>query len=190
MSAHAAARPTAADYLAAEREAEERHEFFGGEIRAMSGASLRHGEIVWNLVESLGPSLRAAGCRGYANDLRVRVPLCDAYFYPDLVVVCGEPQVEDDERPDTLLNPRVIVEVLSPSTEDIDRGRKSACYRTLPTLDAYVVLAQDRPWGEVLVRRDAKSWLLHEIDGDAVPDAVLELPFLDLSLRLDTIYGG
>ncbi|MEM9556440.1 MAG: Uma2 family endonuclease [Acidobacteriota bacterium] len=188
MSTATAALPTASEYLAAEREAEERHEFMAGEIWAMSGASLRHGQIVWNLVEALGPRLRASGCRGYANDLRVRVPLCDAYFYPDLVVVCGEPQVEDGENPDTLLNPRLLVEVLSPSTEDVDRGRKSACYRSLPTLEAYVVLAQDRPWAEVLLRRDASSWLLHEIDGGTDPDAALEIPFLDLALPLADLY--
>lgn len=181
-------RPTLSpeDYLAAERRDEIRHEYLNGETFAMSGASRRHNRIVWNLVEKLGPALRARGCEGFANDMRVQVEETGLYTYPDLVVVCGEPQFADREN-DTLLNPTLIVEVLSPTTEDYDRGRKFAHYRTIPTLGTYVVIAQDRRWAEKAERQPSQTWLFTECRD---LEATLELPAIGLVLPLADIYAG
>lgn len=141
---------TAEEYLAFERKSQEKHELADGQVYLMTGASRRHNVIVLNLVAALKPHLRDRSCEGYANDMRVRV-LRD-FFYSDVSVVCGEPQFADDEF-DTLLNPALIIEVLSPSTEQCDRGRKFEKYRALDSLREYVLIAQDRPHIERYTRQ-------------------------------------
>ncbi len=141
MSAEAAGRRTwtPAEYLAWERAAPDKHEFLGGEIFAMAGASFAHNKIVGNIVGELRDALRDRPCDVTPSDLRVKIPAVGLYTYPDAVVVCGEPQFEDDKL-DTLLNPTVIVEVLSDSTEAYDRGKKFRYYRTIPSLRDYVLV--------------------------------------------------
>ena len=123
-------RLTAEDYLAIERSAEFKSEFFDGEIFAMSGASEPHNIIVTNTIIELGNQLKKRPCKLYANDMRVKVDPTGLYTYPDLVVMCGKAQF-DDTHFDTLLNPTLIIEVLSDSTEAYDRGRKFEHYRKL-----------------------------------------------------------
>lgn len=147
------------EYLAQERQAELRSEYFRGEVFAMSGASYEHTLIKDNLAGELRNQSRGGPCRVLTSDLRVKVSASGLYTYPDIVVVCGEPQFED-KMFDTLLNPRVLVEVLSDSTEKYDRGAKFAHYRRLASLQEYVLVAQDRPLVERYVRQTTDSWVL------------------------------
>lgn len=186
MSAHPQTHYTADAYLALERRAEQRSEYLAGEIIAMTGASRRHNLIVVNLAACLRHQARAAGCEIYVSDMRVHVPAADLFTYPDLAAAGGEP-VFDDAQLDTLLNPVLLIEVLSPSTEDYDRGRKFAFYRTLPSLRDYLLVAQDRVHVEHFVRQDEGEWLLSETDD---PAATIALPALGAEITVREIYDG
>jgi Uma2 family endonuclease len=163
VNAEAAAKKiwTPAEYLAWERSSPERHAFFDGEIFAMAGASFEHNEIVGNLVRELGNALRDRPCDVTPSDLRVHVPATGLYTYPDVTVLCGDPLFEDAAR-DTLLNPTVLVEVLSESTEGYDRGKKFRHYRSIATFREYVLVAQDAVSVERYTRGDDGVWSLHE----------------------------
>jgi Uma2 family endonuclease len=147
------------EYLARERAADIRSEYYRGETFAMAGASWEHTLIKDNLARETGNQLAGGPCRVLTSDLRVKVSATGLYTYPDMVVVCDEPQFEDKVL-DTLLNPRVIVEVLSDSTEKYDRGVKFAHYRQLPSVQEYVLVAQDRPLVERYVRQADDTWVL------------------------------
>ena len=134
---------TPQEYLARERRATEKSEYYRGEIFAMAGASFEHSLIKDNLARESGNQLKDKPCRVITSDLRIKVNATGLYTYPDAVIVCDEPKFEDAQV-DTLLNPRVIVEVLSDSTEKYDRGGKFAHYRQIPSLQEYVLVAQDR----------------------------------------------
>lgn len=155
------ARLSPEEYIAFERTAETRHEYVNGEVYAMTGASLPHVTIVGNLAGLLYSQLRGRPCRVLMNDMRVKVSRALDYVYPDLIVVCGTPALEDDHF-DTLLNPILIVEVLSPSTKDYDRGEKWEKYRQIDSLQDYVVVAQDRPHVERYSRQGDRFWLFNE----------------------------
>ena len=160
-----------------------RHEYMNGEIIPMPGASLAHNLITGNIFVELYKRLRGSGCLVLANDMRISIPTARSYFYPDLGVVCEEPRFEDDVF-DMLLNPIVVVEVLSPSTEAYDRGEKFAHYRQLPSLQEYILVAQDR----VLVehyRRQEKQWVLTDF---RTLDEILPLPSIQCELPLQQIY--
>jgi len=129
---------TTEEYLAIEREAEFKSEYFDGEMLAMTGASRKHNLIAGNTFASLHRSLRNQGCEVYMGDMRVKVNPTG----PDIVIVCDTPQFEDSEL-DTLINPLVIIEVLSPSTESYDRGKKFENYRTIPSLAEYIMILQN-----------------------------------------------
>lgn len=152
------------EYLALERSAEYKSEYLNGEMIAMSGASREHVLIVLNLASGLKRQLQQRPCEIYVNDLRVQVSATGLYTYPDVAVVCEEPRFEDEHR-DTLLNPILIVEVLSPSTESYDRGRKFEQYRTLESLQEYLLVSQDRPRVEQFIRQDGNVWLFKDIAG-------------------------
>ncbi len=184
MSAEPQRHLTVEEYLALERESETRHEYLDGEIFAMSGASREHNLIGTNIVGALHPQLKRSGCEQYANDMRVWIPSAGLYTYPDVVVVCDPPHFEDDEC-ETLLNPTLIVEVLSPSTEDYDRGRKFAYYRSIPSLQVFVLVAQDRAHVEVFTRQPDDRWLLWETDD---LDGTLELPEIGATLKMADVY--
>lgn len=173
-----------AEYLALERQAETRSEYHDGELVAMVGASREHNLVVSNTVSSLIIQLRGRPCETYANDMRVNVPAVNRYFYPDIVIVCGEPQFEDDTI-DTLINPTVIIEVLSDSTERFDRGKKFACYRTLPSLRGYLLIAQDEYRIDAYRKDGNGRWLLEDAQG---LDAALDLGVADCTLALREIY--
>lgn len=172
------------DYLAIERQAEGRSEYLDGEILAMTGGSRRHNLIVTNLVRELSLQLKNRPAEVYPSDLRVRIPATGLYTYPDLVVVQGEPHFEDAQA-DTLLNPSLIVEVLSPSTEMYDRGKKFEHYRTLDSLQEYLLVAQDEPRVELFTRQPGLRWLFTAIAGF---ERTLVLPSIQCEVALAEIY--
>jgi Uma2 family endonuclease len=184
MSSLPKVRFTPEQYLALERQAEYKSEFLGGEIFAMAGASREHNLIAGNVFASLHAQLKGRPCETYPSDMRVKVTESGLYTYPDVVVVCGEPQFED-ERGDTLLNPTLLVEVLSPSTEAYDRGDKFANYRLLESLAEYVMIAQDRRRVERFVRQPDGQWLFSEARqlGQAI-----SLASIGCQLALDEVY--
>jgi Uma2 family endonuclease len=147
------------EYLARERLADVRSEFYRGEVFSMAGASWEHTLIKDNLAREAGNQLKSGPCRVLTSDMRVKVNRTGLYTYPDIVIVCDEPQFEDKVL-DTLLNPRVVVEVLSDTTEKYDRGTKFAHYRQLPSILEYVLVAQDRPLVERYVRQTDDTWVL------------------------------
>ncbi len=177
---------TPEEYLAVERAAETKSEFFDGEMYAMSGATRPHILITGNLLSALHAQLKGGPCEVYSNDMRVSVrdESSYSYTYPDLVAVCGDPRFRDDAF-DTLLNPSLIVEVLSPSTEAFDRGGKFARYRRLDSLKEYVLVSQDRALAERFQRR-GEQWMLTEYRG---LDAVLELESVGCAVLLSDIYA-
>ena len=175
---------TPEEYLALERKAETKSEYINGEIYAMAGASREHNFIVGDVFGELRTQLRGRRCELYSNDMRVRVSPTGLYTYPDVVVVCGRSRFED-ALVDVLLNPTVIVEVLSPSTEAYDRGEKFAHYRYVASLQEYVLIAQDRMRVVHFARR-GQQWLLTAYSH---PDEVLALPSIECALPLQEIYA-
>ncbi len=175
---------TPEEYLELERQAEYKSEYFNGEIFAMGGASPRHVLIVTNVVAELRSQLKKQPCTVYSTDLRVRVSPTGLYTYPDVVVVCGKP-LFSDERKDTLTNPKLIVEVLSKSTKNYDRGDKFEQYRTLESLKEYVLIAQDRYHTEHHTRQADNTWLLSETN--RIEDSI-ELISIGCQLELVEIY--
>ena len=184
MSAAPRQRWTVEEYLAHERASEQRHEYLNGEVTLMAGATESHNLIVTNILASLHMQLRQRPCRVYPGDMRVKVSRAGLYTYPDVSVVCEKPQYEDDQR-DTLLNPVLVIEVLSHSTESYDRGRNLQYYRTLASLQEYVLVAQDTQRIERYVRQPDGMWLL---DDAHEPDAVMSLESIDCTLRLHEVY--
>jgi Uma2 family endonuclease len=174
------------EYLELDRAAEFKSEYVAGEIFAMAGASEEHIIITDNLTIALGTRLRGGSCRPFSSDMRVSLGLSEMYVYPDIVVVCGERPYADDRR-DVLVNPTLIVEVLSSTTEAFDRGDKSAAYRQLASLKEYVLIAQDRPHVELYSRQPAGRWLLSEVDG---LEAAIQLQSVGCNLPLAEIYDG
>lgn len=183
MSALPKTTVTPEEYLAAERAAETKSEYIDGEVYAMTGASEPHNTISINLVLWLGPQVRSRECNIYTSDLRVRVAR-RAYLYPDVVVVCGESQFKDDQV-DTLLNPTLIVEILSPSTAAFDKGEKFDMYRSLDSLQEYLLVAQDRCHIIHYVRQGDNTWLLSETRDMS---AQLDLPSIGCTLPVADVY--
>ncbi len=179
---------TPEQYLEIERKAEFKSEYYQGEMFAMSGAREGHNLIVWNLAAELHRQLRAKPCRAYINDMRVRVNATGLYTYPDVAAVCGEPQFLDDTR-DTLLNPSLIVEVLSPSTEAYDRGRKFEHYRSVESVSEYLMLASERVSAELYTRQPDGRWLLtaaaHMEDSLDLQSVGAHLSLADLYEKVD-----
>lgn len=186
MSSLAETYYTPEQYLALESKAEYKSEYINGHIFAMSGASREHILIAVNLAGELRSLLRERPCEVYNSDMRVKVHPTGMYTYPDVTVVCGEPRF-DDKQTDTLVNPTVIIEVLSPSTESYDRGEKFAHYRRLGSLVDYVLVAQDKVQVEHYVRQSetGNQWTLTEISdlGDT-----LHLASIDCNVALQDIY--
>lgn len=194
MSTAEKRRLTPAEYLALESAADVRHEFLDGEMFAMSGGSLWHNLIKDNFARALGNRLSGRGCRVVTSDQRLKVDATGLYTYPDVIVFCGPPVMEDGVH-HTLTNPLLVVEVLSDSTEKYDRGLKFGHYRRLPTLREYVVVAQDRTSVEAFLRRadepdaagNVDHWLLSAATD---PSAAIHLGSLDVSVPLAEIYDG
>lgn len=147
------------DYLEFERTSEIRHEYFNGEIFAMVGASLNHNQIHVNVLTELRNQLKTSPCRPFSNDMRVKVQEIDKYTYPDIVIVCGDIELEKTGGMETLINPVVIIEILSNSTEAYDRGTKFQHYRLIPSLQEYILISQYSCLVEKFIRGDEGSWL-------------------------------
>jgi Uma2 family endonuclease len=177
---------TPAEYLAFERAAETKHEYLDGRIYAMSGGSRSHARIAVNLIREISTQLRGRPCEAFGSDMRVRVEATGLRTYPDLSALCGEPRFDDEVR-DTLVNPELLIEVLSPSTESYDRGQKFEHYRQIPELQEYVLFAQDRALAEYRIRRGeaGDQWGLKVVRG---LDAALELPAIGCVLSLRGVY--
>ncbi|MEW6207642.1 MAG: Uma2 family endonuclease [Acidobacteriota bacterium] len=184
---------TVDEYLALERASEERHEYLDGQIYAMAGESPQHGDICTNLTIAIGSQLRGTPCRVWSKDIKVRsgpapkkgYSTKGLFSYPDLLVVCGEPQFHDEYR-DVLLNPTVIIEVLSPTTEAFDRGEKWSRYQTwIPSLIDYVLVLQSKPQIEHFLRQPEGEWLYSLVKG---LEGSLRLSSIDCTLRLAEVY--
>ncbi|HZH89464.1 MAG TPA: Uma2 family endonuclease [Pyrinomonadaceae bacterium] len=165
---------TPEEYLAAERKAETRSEYFAGEVFAMVDASKRHNLIAANIIRVLGNQLLERACNVYPSDMRVKVSATGKYTYPDVVVAC-EPELFDDAENDTLLNPVVIIEVLSASTEAYDRGKKFEQYQQIESLTEYILVAQESYRIEQYVRQSGKEWRYSEYHdaGDVIKIGVI-----------------
>jgi Uma2 family endonuclease len=174
------------EYLALEERAEYKSEYFGGEIFAMAGGSPEHNLVAMNVAGELWKQLSESPCRVYPSDQRVKVPDTGLYTYADVTVVCAEPQYEES-RPRSLLNPTLIVEVLSETTEAYDRGDKFAHYQTLPSLREYVLVASDQRRIERYTRQEGGAeWVYGEC---RAPAGSLALPSIGCVLSLPDVYG-
>lgn len=185
MTTSPEARLTPEEYLRIERAAEWKSEYIDGEMFAMSGASLRHGYIVGNLVRELGNQLRESACGVIPTDLRVATDRRRHYTYPDVVVVC-EPVELVDGQADTITNPTFIAEVLSESTEKYDRGAKFERYRLMPSFSEYLLVAQDRIHIELYTRQPNGGWFLREWND---PAAEIELASIRCRLKVAEVYA-
>lgn len=172
------------DYAAIEAATGLKHEYYRGAVYAMTGASPRHNLIVANVIAALHAQLRGRPCAVYPSDQRGKIEQTGLYTYPDISVICGEPRL-DSARRDTVTNPAVIIEVLSPSTKDYDRGTKFEHYRTIATLREHLVIAQDMPHIEHYVRQDSDQWLLIECRGTG---QTLRLAAIGCALTTDDVY--
>ncbi len=177
---------TPEQYLAIERKAATRSEYFRGEMFAMSGARWRHNLIKDNFAGETRSQLKNGPCRVVTSDQRVKIPATGLYTYPDIVVVCGEPQFEDRTL-DTLLNPTVIVEVLSESTENYDRVTKFKHYRQLASVREYVLVSQDQALLERYTRQPDDNWLIRFFSDLT---ATFEFCSIPVSVPLSEIYSG
>ena len=183
MATHPITKVSAEEYLALDRAAEFRSELLDGEIVAMSGGSMRHSVLQVNLGGELRAALHGTPCQAFSNDLRVRVST-RTYTYPDLTVACGKPMLADG-RQDVLLNPKVIFEILSPSTERYDRGIKLQHYRSIESLEDYILVAQDQIRIEQYTRGEGAIWTLRDY---ASADDNLAIPSIGVSLPVARIY--
>jgi Uma2 family endonuclease len=172
------------EYLVRERAAEYRSEYLAGEVRATTGASRKHDRIAMNLGALLHGQLRGGPCEPFMSDMRVKVEGTGAYLYPDVVVACGASSLEDEHQ-DTLLNPVLVVEVLSPGTADFDHNGRWEHYRRIPTLTDYLLLSRAEPRVERYARQSEGLWLFSETSG---LDATLRLESIGCTLALRDVY--
>lgn len=183
MSTRADRLYTAEEYLAIERASDHKSELVNGRIYAMTGGSIAHTVITGNIIGELRNRLRGGPCRAYVEGIRLKVSQSGMYTYPDVMALCGPPEVEDSQR-DTLLNPAVIFEVLSPSTEAYDRGEKFEHYTLLPSLREYVLVSQDHVRIEKFVRQ-GEQWVFTAIND---PEGVLRIETLECEIPVSEIY--
>jgi Uma2 family endonuclease len=190
---HAAERIlfTEDEYLERERKAEGKSEFVNGEILAMAGGSPRHNAIAMNVAWAVRNQLSGRRCLVFGSDQRIHVPATGLYTYPDVSVTCDGPRFLDSAR-DTLINPKILVEVLSSSTEAYDRGAKFAHYRSIPSLEEYLLVSQDQKRVEHYRRIEPRQWLLTEYDGEdaSVPVLGLDVPLREIYANLDLLEAG
>ena len=185
MSSQRKSLLTPEEYLAAERQSEIKHEYFAGEICAMVGASKRHNLIAANIIRILGNQLLDRPCNVYPSDMRVKVSATGKYTYPDVVVACEEEKFDDAEK-DTLLNPVVIIEILSESTEAYDRGRKFEQYQAIESLTEYLLVSQEPYRLEQYVRQSNTEWRYSEYHN---ADDVVKVNVIGCELVLKDVYA-
>lgn len=175
---------TPEEYLEIERKAEFRSEYWGGGMCAVGGAGANHNAIVFNVAAEVRQGIRSRPCAGYAQDMRVRVSATGLYTYPDVVVACDKPQYLGAQQ-DTLLNPTLVIEVLSPSTEAYDRGAKFELYRSIESLREYVLISSERILVERFLRHTTEEWLLTAVNR---MEGSIHLDSIGLDLRLADLY--
>ena len=177
---------TPEEYVALENQSEIKHEYHAGRMYAMSGASMPHNEIQVNLYREVSTKLKGSSCKSYPSDLRIWIEEAGSMTYPDLSIFCAKP-TSVKGLSNSFVNPICIIEVLSPSTESYDRGKKFDIYRQIPTLQEYVLIAQSEPAADLFRRQANGNW-------DYVPlrgvNAVLELTSASIQLPLSEIYFG
>ena len=173
-----------AAYLAFELASTLKHEYFHGNIYAMTGGTEAHNLLAGNSHATLHAQLRRRPCKTYTSDQRIKVVATGLHTYPDVTVVCGQPQFIDRPR-QTLINPTVIIEVLSPSTERYDRGMKFQNYRTIPSLQDYLLISQNDHHIEHYMRQENGEWLLRDATGLA---AIIVIRSIDCTLKLEDVY--
>lgn len=178
-------RISEAEYLQLERQAEFRSEYFDGEMFAMAGGTRQHSLIAVNLARELSAQLKDTGCITYNTDLKVKIEATGLLTYPDLSVVCGEQRFLDEEA-DVLLNPSLVIEVLSESSEGYDRGKKFENYRQIPSLRAYLLVSQTEPRIEQFSKQPTGEWTLTEAAG---LQSELKVPSLRIALRLAEVFA-
>ncbi len=173
------------EYLEIERAAFERHEYFEGEIFDMAGTSEEHANISSNINATLHLKLKKRPCKSYQSDLRVHIPKTGLFTYPDVLVICGKPKFLEKAHLDTVLNPVLIVEILLPSTADYDKGAKFENYRTIESLQDYVLIWQDKKRVARYTKKSDDTWLLRDFIGD---EAEIILGSIDCTLTMEDIY--
>ncbi len=184
MSTAPTKRYTPEEYLELERKASYKSEYYQGEIFAMAGATFAHTLIVANILRELGNALRDRRCTSHSSDLRIKIPQTILYTYPDASVVCDQPQFDDHQK-DTVLNPTVLVEVLSDSTASYDRGKKFEHYRRLNSLKQYLLVEQDHPHVDLYTKQSDGSWALTDASG---LDTTIQLSSIECQLPLAEVY--
>ena len=175
---------TPEEYLEIERHAEYKSEYYNGEIFALAGASHYHNLIALNFATFLNSRLKEKNCYVYNNDMRLFIESYSLYTYPDIMVICGEIKFGDD-RKDIVLNPLLIIEVLSKSTESYDRGKKFEFCRSIPSLKEYIMVSSDRTLIETYSKDEKKQWVLKDENS---PEASAQISSLDLQIPLKDIY--
>ena len=177
---------TAEEYLEAERKATCKHELMNGKIITMTGASLKHNRIVSNLIGSINPFLKGKSCEVFPSDLRINIPTTNSFTYPDLTIVCGKPELLDDEF-DNLLNPVVIIEVLSPSTESYDRGNKFFTYQRIPSLKEYILVDSTACNIQTIVKKDDGLWQFDTISDNT---SSIIIQSISQTILVSDVYDG
>jgi len=177
---------SAPEYLEAERKALGKHELMNGKIITITGASLTHNRIVRNLIIGIGSFLKGKGCEVFPSDMRVNIPTTNSFTYPDITIVCGKPELLDDEF-DNLLNPMVIIEVLSPSTESYDRGNKFFTYQQIPSLKEYMLVDSSNCIIQTIVKKDNGLWQFETITN---PADTLNIHSIHQTILLSDVYDG
>jgi Uma2 family endonuclease len=176
---------TLEEYFALEQASEIRYEYWQGEVFAMSGASPAHAQVQVNLITMLRVQLRGRPCRVFPSDIRLKVPSLPPYRYPDLSALCGEPVFERIGGLEVLVNPALIVEILSPTTEAFDRGDKFTHYQSIPSFCEYLLIAQHRPHVGYYIKQNDVMWSYQEFNELS---AVLYVPALDCRLGLEELF--
>lgn len=186
MTAQPDQRVSAQEYFRQDRQSDSKLEFYAGTVVAQAGSTARHNLIAANLIAYLHPQLRRGGCRIFPGDMRVQAIDQIVYTYPDVTVVCGTPQYADPGQM-TLLNPTVIFEILSPTTQTRDRTEKLVYYRQIESLQEYILIAQHTPYVQRYTRQTAHFWYVHLTDDLAEH---IELPAIGCTLAVADVYDG
>ena len=179
-------RLTIEEYIEFDKNSEERWEYFDGDVVSMSGGTLAHNQLSTNLLTGLQKDALAKGCRVLPADMRIKVPKALPYRYADIVVVCGPPVIERVQGQDVLVNPSLIIEILSPSTEAYNRGQKFVSYKSIESFREYLLVVQDRPSITHYVRQTDGSWLRTDIEG---LDSEIEIVTISCTMSLRESYA-
>jgi Uma2 family endonuclease len=184
MTAQANIRLTVGEYFHHDQRSQDKLEYFHGTIVAQAGATARHNAIVTNVIGHLFPQLRSQDCRIYPSDLRIQAIDQHVYTYPDITIVCGQPHfLEPSEI--TLINPTIIMEILSPSTDAKDRNEKLIYYRSINSLQEYILIDQNTPYVQRYTRQTAHFWYVHLTD---TLKEIITLDAVGVTLPMEAIY--